>query len=376
MRIVFLADAPYPHTWRWVHHFAAAGHDCHVISFRPARIEGATVHHVDGVERLGKARYLLHARRVARLIRELQPDLLHALHLTSYGFLGSVSGFHPFLASVWGTDILEAPQLTPFHRWLTRHALAHADAITATGLHLALETTRYAPYATPVTVVPYGVDLQRFTPRSNGAQPQSGVNLPLSVGTERGPGDEVSPLFIGTTARLSPEKGLSYLVDAFARLRERYGERVRLCIAGEGPERSALEQQIDRLRLGEAVELAGWLEHDEVPAFLQRLDVFTLPSTWEGFGVSAVEASACGLPVVASNIHGIPDAVLDGTTGLLVPPRDPTALAKALGRLIDDPSLRSRLGEAGRAFVARNYDWRQNVRQMELVYQGLASTVG
>ena len=391
MRIVYLADAPYPHTWRWVQHFAAAGHECHVISFRPAEIEGATVHHVNGVERLGKARYLLHARRIARLVHDLQPDLLHALHLTSYGFLGSTSGFHPFLLSVWGTDILEAPRLTPFHRWLTRHALARADAVTATGLHLALETTRYTPAGTPVTVVPYGVDLQRFTPLqgapgANATEPSSPERVPLSSQGE-GPGVRIPPLsasgeeaggrgrptVIGTTARLSPEKGLPYLIDAFARLRSRYGDRVRLRIAGEGPDRGALEQQIARLDLGSAVELSGWLEHDDIPAFLHGLDIFALPSTWEGFGVSAVEASATGLPVVASNIHGIPDAVLDGKTGLLVPPKDPAALATALGRLVDDPVLRTRLGAAGRAFVARNYDWQQNVRQMERLYETMTA---
>ena len=350
MRIVYLADAPYPHTWRWVLHFAAAGHECHVISFRPASIEGATVHYVDGVERLGKARYLIHARRVARLIQDLRPDLLHALHLTSYGFLGSLSGFRPFLLSVWGTDVLEAPRLTPFHRWLTRHALARAGAITATGLHLALETTRYAPMGKPVTVVPYGVDLQRFTP------------------SPRPPHD---PIVIGTTARLSPEKGLSYLVDAFARLRDRYGDRVRLRIAGEGTERPALEQQIARLRLADAVDLPGWLDHDAVPAFLQALDIFALPSTWEGFGVSAIEASAMRLPVVASSVHGIPDAVLDARTGLLVPPKDPTALAAALAELVETPSLRKDLGTAGRTFVAANYDWQNNARQMQRLYDQL-----
>ncbi len=364
MRIVYLADAPYPHTWRWVQHFARAGHECHVISFRPADIEGATVHYVDGVERIGKARYLLHARRVRRLIHHLQPDLLHALHLTSYGFLGSLAHFHPFLLSVWGTDVLEAPQLTPFHRWLTRHALARADAITATGLHLALETTRYTPPATPVTVVPYGVDLARFSPLHG--------ELPLSPNGEED-GGRGRPIVIGTTARLSPEKGLTYLVDAFARLRERYGDHVRLRIAGEGPERSALEQQVARLNLGDSVELSGWLEHEDVPEFLRSLDVFALPSTWEGFGVSAVEASATGLPVVASNIHGIPDAVLDGKTGILVPSQEPAALASALARLVDDPELRKRLGESGRAFVARNYDWSANVLQMELLYANLTT---
>ena len=349
--MVYLADAPYPHTWRWVQHFAAAGHECEVISFRPAEIEGARVHYVGGVEALGKARYLVHARRVKRLIHQLQPDLLHALHLTSYGFLGALAGRRPFVLSVWGTDVLEAPDLTPFHRWLTRYALARADCITATGLHLATETTRYTPRDTPVTVVPYGVDLERFTPASRQAD---------------------GSVVIGAASRLGPEKGITYLIEAFAALRARYGERVRLRIAGEGPERRRLEAQIAKLGLQDGVELLGWLEHAELPAFLETLDVFALPSTWEGFGVSAVEASAMQLPVVASNIHGIPDAVRDGVTGLLVPPADPASLADAIRRLVDDEALRRRLGRAGRDYVAQQYDWTENAAQMTRIYERLA----
>jgi glycosyltransferase involved in cell wall biosynthesis len=353
VKIVYLADAPYPHTWRWVQHFANLGHQCEVISFRPAEIEGARVHYVDGIERLGKARYLIHARRVRRLIESLQPDLLHALHLTSYGFLGALANTHPFLLSVWGTDVLEAPDLTPFHRWLTRHALARADRITATGLHLATETTRYTPRGAPVSVVPYGVDLARFQP------------------TERPLREHV---VIGAASRLSSEKGLDDLVDAFAIVRKRFGDTVSLRIAGEGPERPKLEAQIARLSLGDAVDLAGWLEHEQLPAFLQDLDVFALPSTWEGFGVSAVEASAMQLPVVGTDVHGIPDAVRDGATGLLVPPSDPPALAAGLTRLIEDPALRARLGAAGREYVAKQYDWQENARQMERIYESMTKS--
>ncbi len=350
MKVVYLADAPYPHTWRWVQHFAAAGNECEVISFRPAEIEGARVHYVDGVEALGKARYLVHARRVKRLIHQLQPDLLHALHLTSYGFLGALAGQKPFVLSVWGTDVLEAPDLTPFHRWLTRYALARADCITATGLHLATETTRYTPRATPVTVVPYGVDLGRFTPA---------------------PREHGGRIVVGAASRLGPEKGITYLIEAFAALRARYGDHVSLRIAGEGPERRKLEAQIARLGLQDSVELLGWLEHADLPAFLQTLDVFALPSTWEGFGVSAVEASAMELPVVASNIHGIPDAVRDGVTGLLVPPADPASLADAIRRLVEDEALRRRLGRAGREYVAQQYDWTENAAQMTRIYERL-----
>jgi glycosyltransferase involved in cell wall biosynthesis len=117
------------------------------------------------------------------------------------------------------------------------------------------------------------------------------------------------------------------------------------------------------------VRFLGDLAHEDVPAALQRMDIFAMPSTWEGFGVSAVEASAMQLPVVASNIHGIPDVVVDGETGLLVPPRDPAALANALERLAGNPELRRRMGAAGRAFVAAHYRWEDNAAQMAALYQ-------
>jgi glycosyltransferase involved in cell wall biosynthesis len=178
---------------------------------------------------------------------------------------------------------------------------------------------------------------------------------------------------IGAASRLSPEKGLDDLIEAFAIVHERFGDRVSLRIAGEGPERPKLEAQIARLGISGSVQLLGWLEHAQLPAFFQDIDVFALPSTWEGFGVSAVEASAMQLPVVGTDVHGIPDAVRDGATGLLVPAADPPALAGALTRLIDDQALRTRLGVAGRAYVATQYDWRENARQMERIYHAMTT---
>ena len=347
MRVVYLADAPYIHTRRWVQHFARLGWEAHVVSFRPAEIEGATVHYVDGFEAAGKARYLVHARRVGRLIRSLQPDVLHALHLTSYGFLAGLSGFQPSIVSVWGTDVLEAPSLTPMHRWITRQALARAGAVTATGLRLAEVTLPHMPAGKPVSVIPYGVDLERFRP----------------VPRERN-----GSVTIGAVSRLSPEKGFGHLLRAVALVRDR-GVALEVILAGDGPSRASLERLAADLGLRERVAFAGEVAHEDVPAVLARLDVAAMPSTWEGFGVSAIEASAMELPVVASDIHGIPDVVLDGETGILVPPASPAALADAIERLARDAPLRRAMGAAGRSFVERNYDWRDNAALMEQLYQ-------
>ena len=347
MKVVYLADAPYVHTRRWVEHFVARGVEAHVITFRPAEITGATVHYIDGFEAAGKARYLVHARRIRALVQELRADLLHALHLTSYGFLAGLSGFQPSIVSVWGTDVLEAPHLTPAHRWITRHALARAGTITATGLRLAEATLPFAPTAKPVVVVPYGVDVDQFRA------------VPRTPGTR---------VIVGAVSRLSPEKGLEHLLRATRLLRDR-GTDVDLLLAGDGPSRRSLEKLTQELALGDRVRFHGEIEHRAVRGVLQGLDIFAMPSTAEGFGVSAVEASATRLPVVASDVHGIPDVVLDGVTGVLVPPADPPALADAIARLAADASLRERMGDAGRAFVEREYRWQDNVALMERLYE-------
>ena len=349
MRLCYLADAPYIHTRRWVDHFVARGDEVHVISFRPAQIEGARVHYVDGWERLGKLRYLIHAGRVGRLLRSLAPDIVHALHLTSYGFLAARAGVHPCVISVWGTDVLEAPTLTPFHHLITRYALARADRVTATGMRLAEATLRYMPPDVEVAVIPYGVDLDRFVPP---------------------PDKSHDGLVVGSVGRLSPEKGLKYLLRAMAKI-TRQEPRARLLLAGDGPERRSLERLATRLGLVDRVEFTGEVAHDQVPQTLARMNVFAMPSTWEGFGVAALEAAAMGLPVVASNVHGIPDVVEDGVTGILVPPKDVAALSQAILRLLRDPEERRRMGRAGREMVATRYSWADNVRQMEALYNSL-----
>ena len=352
MRAVYLADAPYIHTRRWVEHFARLGWDAHVISFRPAEITGARVHHIDGLETLGKPRYIVHARRVRSLVRELRPDVLHALHLTSYGFLAGFSGVQPSIVSVWGTDVLEAPRLTPLHRWITGYALARAGAVTATGMRLAEATLPYMPAGKPVSVIPYGVDLDRFRPALRPARPA---------------------VTVGAVARLSPEKGFEHLLRAVAALDAR-GVTVDVLLAGDGPSRESLGRLALDLKIAGRVRWLGEVAHDDVPVVLQGLDIFAMPSTWEGFGVSAIEASAMQLPVVASDIHGIPDVVIDGETGLLVPPASPPVLAAAIARLATDAELRVRMGTAGRAFVERNYRWRDNARLMERLYDELLAT--
>ncbi|HWO93559.1 MAG TPA: glycosyltransferase [Dehalococcoidia bacterium] len=351
LRLCYVADAGSPHVQKWAGHFALE-HDVHVVSFRPGSIPRARVHVLADLPALSKARYPLEAPRLRALLEHIEPDLVHALHVTSYGFVAALARARPLVVSAWGYDILQAPRRTPLHAWMTRFALSQAQAITATGEALATATRRFAPAGRAVHVVPYGIDLDRFAPADD----------------DRGKStDEASAPIIGSVKALLPTKGFPYLIKAMPLILERH-PNARLVLIGEGPERPRLDRLIASLRLENHVELPGELPNSEVPDQLRCMDVYVQPSLTESFGVSALEASACGLPVVATDVEGGRDIVRHGETGLLVPPGDARALASAILRLLDDPALAKRMGEAGRRFVRERYNWPDNAARMAAIY--------
>lgn len=188
-----------------------------------------------------------------------------------------------------------------------------------------------------VEVLPHGVDLRRFRPRPREAGP---VLRLLAVG------------------RLVEKKGIQVLVDAVASLATPF----RLRIVGEGPARGRIERAVADAGLRDRVELVGATTHAELPDEIASADVVVVPSVTDAGGDRdglpnvVLEAMACGRPVVASDVGAISAAIRDGETGLLVPPGDARALARALERLWAHPGLRARLGEAARAGVEREYD--------------------
>jgi glycosyltransferase involved in cell wall biosynthesis len=156
-----------------------------------------------------------------------------------------------------------------------------------------------------------------------------------------------------TTARLVPAKGHRYLLEAMAGLRAEF-PRLRLLFLGDGEARATLEAQRDALGLAGSVFFAGSV--GGVLPLLTGCDLFVLPSLWEGMPVALLEAMAVGLPVLATRVDGTPEVITDGETGLLVPPRDPGALADGLRRLLTDDALCARLAAAGQAHVRAAYD--------------------
>ena len=209
-------------------------------------------------------------------------------------------------------------------------------------------------------VIRCGIDTALFS--TPGAATQgAAVAAPVSVA-----GDEFRILMVGT---LHEVKGQVHLIAALARLSHE-GPAVRCRIVGDGPDRAALERAAADRGVADRVEFLGRRTRAEVAALMADSDVLVVPSVptrggkREGLPVVLAEAMGIGLPVVASRLSGIPEIVIDGETGYLTPPGDPTAIADALERLRRDPATRAALGRAGRALVEREYDMNRNATEL------------
>jgi len=173
---------------------------------------------------------------------------------------------------------------------------------------------------------------------------------------------------IGNVGRLVPQKGQRHLVLAMPMLLERV-PRARALIVGAGALDTYLRGLIDDMGLADRVHVLG--ARRDVPTVMHALDAFVMPSIWEGFGLVLLEAMAAGRPIVASRAATIPEVVVDGETGLLVPPGDPPALADALAQLAEDPALAHSMGEAGRLRLHERFSVTKMVGDTEGLYREL-----
>jgi L-malate glycosyltransferase len=344
--ILFLADAGNVHTQRWTKFFCSEGYKVIVCSFTKCRIAGATVIHMNRRWRLpGKVDYLLQSRMVNKAVAEFRPAIVHAHYASSYGFLGALTGFHPFVLSVWGSDVFLFPKRSFLHSAILQYCFSKADFLCSTSCAMADEVRKYT--SKNIHITPFGVDTASYQ----------------AMGTP-----SVHRRIIGTIKRLDPVYGIDTLIEAFALLKRRNIPVDRLVIGGHGPQRGQLEQMVAQLGLGNDVEFLGQVPQEDVPRQLSRMAVFVALSRSESFGVAVLEASACGVPVVVSSVGGLPEVVADGISGLVVPPDDPVAAADAVEKLLRDEELYRHMSENARMLVKNRFEWKDACQIMKALY--------
>ena len=166
IKICFLANATSSHTEKWANHFCVKGHEVHLVSFEdPQGVSPEVFFHKLRTRRNSSVRYFTAARDLRQIIRAIQPDLVHAHYAAGYGTLGRLARFHPYIVSVWGSDVFEVPARSVVHRLLIKANLACADHVCSTSHFMAAQARKF--YRGPITITPFGVDCNKFAPRPN-----------------------------------------------------------------------------------------------------------------------------------------------------------------------------------------------------------------
>jgi glycosyltransferase involved in cell wall biosynthesis len=231
----------------------------------------------------------------------------------------------------------------PFRRgrvvgWLNRRAMRHARRVIAISRAVA-----------QFVIDVEGIDSRKVVTVHYGLEPGS-ISPAQRALARAALGCSESGFVIGFVGRLIEQKGVDVLIDAFPAIRERHPQAT-LVIVGDGPLRERLRARAERLGLGASARFAGWVP--QARSIMPACDLVAMPSRWEGFGLTALEAMACGLPLVASDVDALPEILRDQETGLLVPPDDSRALAAAINGLLDRPEWAAQLGGHGRERVLR-----------------------
>lgn len=294
--------------------------------------------------------------KVASLLKMARAQIVHThmIHGDLYGTLAARLVGIPIVQSRHNDD--------RFRRvWILRGLMnllsSQARAVVAISESLAAFTRDVEGVpASKITRIYYGIDPAELISRAKAGTLRAELGL-----------DTRTPL-VAAVGRLTAQKGFQFLIEAFARVLKSQPD-ARLVIAGDGELRSALEAQADALGISQAIRFLGW--RNDVPSLMADMDVLAVPSLWEGFGLVTLEAMASSKPIIAGRVSALPEIVVHGETGLLVPPGDSAALADALTLLLNDADRARKMGERGRARLDKEFTVDRMARQHTEVYRSL-----
>ncbi len=359
-RILLLSDAGSEHTEKWALGLSDAGFEIGLFSIAAPAYNwfenNSRIHFLS--EKITKQKrrtafsklgYLKLIPELKKAIQFFKPDILHAHYASSYGLLARLSKFEPYFISAWGTDVMKFPGKNFINRKILQKNLEQAAMVFATS-----NTTKeyiLKVCTVPVSIIPFGVDLNQFSPKAK--------YLLFEEGT----------IVIAAIKVLDTLYCIDILIDAFGMLVKKYPtQKLQLLLVGDGPVKQKLVAQCQELEISNKVLFTGRVDFKDVSNYFNAADIFVNISEYESFGVSVIEASACELPVIVTDVGGLKEVVEQGVTGFRIGVRDRDATFAAIEKLMLDPELRKKMGKQGREKVKRQFEWKQNLQQMIEIY--------
>lgn len=363
-KILFLGDINSAHLIKWATSLANEGFEIGIFSLNKSVFEWyksyKNIHVFNEVQRddnffkssmFNKLEYLLYTHKVKKTIREFKPDILHAHYATSYGLIGRLSGFRPYIVSVWGSDIFDFPHISIIAKKLIQRNLRYPEMVMSTSHVMKKEILKYVDREVEVT--PFGVDIKLFAPKQ--------------VNRITGENDIV----IGAIKQIDKKYGTDILIAAFKKACVANPDKsLKLLLVGSGAMKEECENLAKELGIEKKVIFVGKVPPEKVPDYHNMIDIYCNISTLdsESFGVSVVEAMACGKPVIVTNVGGLPEVVNHNETGLVIQKENADAAAEAIQRLIDNKNLVTFLTTNAMQHVHKHYNWDNNLEHIIRLY--------
>lgn len=342
-------------TYTLADHLAWRGHEVHVITSHDAGLPELSQENGFCIHRIAwpKIRFIgtvIFWTRICLEIQTIKPDVFHAQSL-SCGIPAVIA--KKLLKApcvVWGrgSDIYLPGRFTMM---TSKLILQNADAVLA--LTEDMKQKMWEICDKDISVVSNGVDLERFK---------------TSSGDQR-EGNAKTIIFVG---RLHPVKGVQYLIEAMAIVHQEMPD-AKLVIVGDGDERSRLEELVEKLNLSDCIQFAGRMPQENIPRLMCQADIFALSSLSEGLPVALLEVMAARLPIVATNVGGIPDIVEEGVNGYLVNAKNPNEIADRILILLRSDEVRNKISINNRE-KAKLYTWDKIIGMVEKVYLNVLIT--
>ena len=348
-RILIFGWSESVHVQRWCQGLSRRNFEIKLVS-----LGGGQLSFVETVNlpRKGKLSYLSQLSRAVKEANSFKPDLVHAHYAAGNGLLGLSCRVRPFLVSVWGSDIDKISN-NLIARLITIRVLKRTDHITATSSFLKAEVEKLLPSVkNKISIIPFG------------------VNIPESS-EDNAEAEESTAIKICFIKNHRPIYGADILIKAMAEVKKLIPD-IKLSLTGaENSQTPRLKILTDELGLSDNIQFVGHINHSEIYSLIKKHDFMVMPSRAESFGVAALESSACGRAVVAANVGGVPEVVIDRKTGILVEPDNPGTLAKAIIELAENRDRCRDMGRAGYDFVKENFDWEKSLETMSELYDRL-----
>ena len=371
MRICYVSSTLSNHDKRFLEKFVEKRYEVHVVSFTNVRMgdmDGITFHSFPiefGEESLtltGGVKLVPDMIRAAtflrKVLKEIKPDVLHAGFVQKDGFPSALTGYHPFLLMPWGSDILVHPKKSFLIKMLTKFTLRRADMITCDAEFVKREIIRISGYPEDkIVVFPWGIDLNKFHPGEEG----SDIRKRLAWEDKK---------ILIMTRPFKPVYGIEYFLNSLTKVVKDVPS-VRILLCGDGPLKDKFVEFVRKHSLDDYVFFAGLIPNEELPKYYNAADVYVSTSLSDGTSLSLLEAMACGLPTVVTDVPANLEWIVDGENGFVVPRRDSKILAEKLVQLLQDETRQKAFRNKNIKIAKERADWDKNFEKLVGVYETL-----